>query len=426
MKINAYLLSFILMLILVGSARADVEVSESCICRSIKDQSPLGAGNKFEPDVGKLFCFTRLEGMKAQVSIIHRWIHNERIAAEIQLKAGSSSRRIWSGKNIDPSLNGQWRVEIVDKTLNLILDALEFTIGEEPKGERRSAKGDDLEKVRGYLKSLSLSDPDSISKGLEYTKAMLDQVAPSTAADEIFLEFYSFYGGVVATFSNQIYENDSPSQEELMAIYDDGASDKTLQLSENGKKNRHSKELDELYKKLRRNGMFVDVTEDTFFVDESPDFVFLNLGEHLTQPLKDYMRLRTYEKRVRFSEDASLRISFSEVGGRALTWEKFKARYPDFSKMKVIDGHIELYMRTLLTGMDNSWIFDWETGKLNEEPRKAYEHIIANYPDSHVGRIISGYYDIIKRNDFTRTDELNAYLGKVEIVPMEAIQPPLR
>lgn len=418
-----YVISFLLVTFIISipiATFADVQVPEAVVCREIADRAPAGVAETFSGDVGKLFFFTRIDGLRTDKGIVHRWIHGEEIVAEVHLKVDGWNWRTWSAKSIDPDRPGVWRVEIVDKVTNHIIRTIPFQVGKiEEDKEKRAATEGDLNQVKAHLESLSKDDPDSISKSMTYTKTLLNGLNPSPQADEIFLEYFGFYATVVGTYSRKVSDEDSPAETDLYELTERKDSDPPL-----------SKSLKEFSRLLDRNGMLIEQTEGIAFIDQDPDFVFLNLAGYLTDSIKEYMRIRTAESRKRFSEDAGLRISFSEVAGRVLNWEKFKAKYPDFFKMSVVDGHIELYTRTLLGGMSNtpSFDFSWgdKVGKLRDGPKAAYEHVIHNYPSTNIGQIVSAYYNVIKQNDYEYREEVKSFLDEIQIVPLRGVQLPLR
>jgi hypothetical protein len=418
-----FVISFLLITFLITLPTAtysDVLVPEAVVCREVVDRTPVGTAENFSNGVGKLICFSKIEGLGTDKGIVHRWIHGEEIVAEVNLKVNGWNWRTWSAKSIDPGRVGDWRVEVVDKATNHVLKTITFQVGKiEEDKEKRAATEGDLNQVKVHLESLAKDDPDSISKGMIYTKTLLNELNPSPQVDEIFLEYFGFYATVVRTYSRKISDEDSPAEADLYEITEKKESDPPL-----------SESMRIFSKVLARNGMMIEQTEGIAFIDQAPDFVFLNLVDYLTEPVKEYMRIRTAESRKRFSEDAGLSISFSEVAGRVLNWEKFQAKYPDYFKMSVVDGHIELYTRTLLGGMSNtpSFDFSWEgtVGKLRDGPRVAYEYIIKNYPSTNIGQTVRAYYDVIKQSDYENSDEVKSFLKEIDFVPMRGVQLPLR
>jgi hypothetical protein len=167
------------------------------------------------------------------------------------------------------------------------------------------------------------------------------------------------------------------------------------------------------------------VTEGDFYLDARTDYFLTIFNNRVSPGLNTYLVLRKQEMDEGFSEDAGLLISFEEVYGRVLRWEKFIETYPD----GVITGHAKYYLAsylsTLLSGMDNSPVFD-EHERLDFEIQKLYEKIIREGPPATSTQIIKGYYDLLSKNEFKRSPDLDSYLDQQSLTSMQGVQPDLR
>ena len=95
------------------------------------NRSPVSLDVSFFPaDVGRLFCFSRLEGMTPPTTITHVWHYNEHEMARVELPVAASSWRTWSSKKILPAWQGEWLVQVLDADGNE-LDSVSFTVGAE-------------------------------------------------------------------------------------------------------------------------------------------------------------------------------------------------------------------------------------------------------------------------------------------------------
>lgn len=90
-----------------------LRVEKVAICRGVEQRTPLGIGNVFTSDAGKLFCFTKVVGARSDTLVIHRWFLNGDLRSSVELPVKSSRWRTWSTKRIDTSDVGDWMVEIV-------------------------------------------------------------------------------------------------------------------------------------------------------------------------------------------------------------------------------------------------------------------------------------------------------------------------
>lgn len=74
----------------------------------------VGAGELFAPDVERVFCLTRVEGLADDTTITHAWYHEGVTRARVDLPVRSSNWRTWSSKLILPGWTGVWEVKVLD------------------------------------------------------------------------------------------------------------------------------------------------------------------------------------------------------------------------------------------------------------------------------------------------------------------------
>ena len=102
-------------------------VETAVICKDVVNREPVGPGDKFSKDVGKLVCFTKITGASPETEIKHLWYYQDKLLDTISLPVKASTWRTWSRKTIPPEMTGEWKVEIKDANDNL-LTTLIFTI----------------------------------------------------------------------------------------------------------------------------------------------------------------------------------------------------------------------------------------------------------------------------------------------------------
>jgi len=100
-----------------------LQVTEGVVCRDAVDREPVDVGEEFESTVGKLFCFTKIEGVGMPSEITH--VDGER--ARTALSVGGSGWRTWSTKNIMDHEIGEWHVDVLGPEGEL-LRTVKFTI----------------------------------------------------------------------------------------------------------------------------------------------------------------------------------------------------------------------------------------------------------------------------------------------------------
>ena len=102
-------------------------VAEQTICTAIEERVPTGADSSFASDVGQLYCFTKITGAEDTTSVSHVWYLNDEEKAKVELSIKGKSWRTWSSKRIDPIWVGDWNVEVVSASGD-VLSTKTFTI----------------------------------------------------------------------------------------------------------------------------------------------------------------------------------------------------------------------------------------------------------------------------------------------------------
>ncbi|KJY98265.1 DUF2914 domain-containing protein, partial [Pseudoalteromonas piscicida] len=67
----------------------------------------------------KLYFFTEVHALKDQV-VSHLWFHQDELMAEVELPIQAARYRTYSSKNVMPSQTGDWRVEVVTQSGQLL------------------------------------------------------------------------------------------------------------------------------------------------------------------------------------------------------------------------------------------------------------------------------------------------------------------
>lgn len=106
---------------------AGLQVTRAAICKEVIQREPIDSDTVFPSDIGKVFCFSKIEGARSPVAIFHIWKYKDKEMARVKLNVKSSSWRTWSSKKILASWVGPWMVEIQDES-GTILKTLEFEI----------------------------------------------------------------------------------------------------------------------------------------------------------------------------------------------------------------------------------------------------------------------------------------------------------
>ncbi|MCX5785704.1 MAG: PorV/PorQ family protein [Elusimicrobia bacterium] len=110
---------------------AELKVTNIKIAQSISGGYPQGTADKFDPNVGRLYCWTAVKVSPAPGTIKHVWYNPERrkaltVKLPVQPVEENASWRTWSTTKVYP---GKWKVEVTDENGN-VLDTITFMVGE--------------------------------------------------------------------------------------------------------------------------------------------------------------------------------------------------------------------------------------------------------------------------------------------------------
>jgi hypothetical protein len=176
---------------------------------------------------------------------------------------------------------------------------------------------------------------------------------------------------------------------------------------------------------LKQVGWELYEIEGYYYIGENGAWFLDRYRRILTKPWIQYFNQRKLEIRQKFSEDAALLISWEALRKRIAFWEEFLTQNPSFPLKDEINSYLDTYIRTFLTGMDNSQItVDYNNNALRKEVKTAYETYPKKDKSSRYHKIVGGYYEILKRSGFVVTEELADYLDAQGIKSMNAVQPP--
>lgn len=74
----------------------------------------VGPAEAFTPDVERVFCLSRIEGLAGDTVVTHAWYHEGRTMARVDLPVRGEHWRTWSSKGIVPGWTGPWEVKVLD------------------------------------------------------------------------------------------------------------------------------------------------------------------------------------------------------------------------------------------------------------------------------------------------------------------------
>ncbi len=268
----------------------------------------------------------------------------------------------------------------------------------------KNAKGD-LKSFISLLGVLNKSKLSSIAIAMDYVKTCI--VAGNQENDDI----YVFFCGIYYNIANQISDS---LEIKYTGVMDDFEN------------NRNSSLLRIFKSNLAECGTEIFSSEGQFYLDVEADYFYDNFKGIVSKGLKEYLAIRSEEMKKGFSEDAGLLISFEEVYKRAKRWELFINDYPHAICNEEARMYYETYLETLMTGMDNSRVFEGEENIIVPEIKALYEEIMKEDAQSNITKIIISYYSFLSKNNFKEPENIDKFLKENNLSSMLAVQPFLR
>lgn len=290
-----------------------------------------------------------------------------------------------------------------DQTLTEIPIDLEKAKQKIEENKAKLAITGDFQEFKTFTQGLNKFDLYSISTTADYLKVFLPK-ANQADKDSTYLYFLQIFYGTV----NNLTDSLSIKFPE------------TMRKMEEGKEDTQTKNLEE-YLSLFGAGVFM--TEGMFYLDVEPDYFLSIFDKQVSNGLNAYLIQRKRELIEGFSEDAGLIISFDKVYERVLKWEQIVAENPNFLMVDDSQQYYETYLETLLTGMDNSRVFDFEDERLIPEVKEIYESVAKSGPNTKSTEIIKDYYNLLVESDFKYSDKVDDYLKKNGLSSMLGVQP---
>ncbi len=283
----------------------------------------------------------------------------------------------------------------------LLLDNSISKLVKENHRKLSGIKGD-LKSFTNYINKLDNDSLSSIPFALDYIHTCI--ATTDVYRDSIFLLFnIKFYA-----VANQVSEALDTKYKLILAELD---------------KDSNTAELRSFKNNLKTCGIAVFSSEGTYYLDVISDYFYNNFKNRVSPGVAEFLRIRKDELKEGFSEDAGMLISFEDLYRRVKRWEHFNNQFPNTIYRDEANSFYETYLETLMTGMDNSRVFEFDADSLSPGIKTLYENIIKEEPESPTTKIIAAYYTFLARHDFKENDSIDLFLQANHLSTMLAIQP---
>jgi len=223
---------------------------------------------------------------------------------------------------------------------------------------------------------------------------------------------------IYVLFTNMYYE--------ASRVLSDCIDSKYTDLTQKIEQKIHDSQVTNFEQCLDICGMCLSSTEGAYYAGEKPDYLFSLFSGRGSAALDEYLKLTNKELKEGYVDDAALLISFDNLYKRVLAWEDFINNYPKSFLITEAQGYYNSYLGTLLSGLDNSRVFDSETNKLIPELQALYEQIVSKNDSRKSSKTIAEFYALVKSNNFSMPATLNQFLDERGLSSMLGVQPETR
>ena len=164
---------------------------------------------------------------------------------------------------------------------------------------------------------------------------------------------------------------------------------------------------------LAKVGWEIKYSEGMAYVGQSGGWIVKRFKNILPPEWIEYYAISDPETEKGFADDAALMITWEELAGRIVSWDRFLVKHPDFPLKRGISETVKLYLNIYLSGIDNTPVtVNYDDPKLHPELKQSYEAFLKNNKDSKYYPLIDGYWRVLSENDFQVNDKTRSYVAK--------------
>jgi hypothetical protein len=256
-----------------------------------------------------------------------------------------------------------------------------------PDTERLSA-------LSGYLQTLPIGQLGSGKSAIDYVKRSFSS-SSGTLADAAFilLERFLFRMETAGNLYNLTEEAVAWEENDSEAI----------------RKEQFNMKKYPLTKSLAENGFRLEVGEGMIFPIVDWAILADFFVEKVTPPMKEYLLQCVSEQKDNPFDDGGIVIGLDTLAERAVFWEKFNLQNPYFIR-KNETMQKEQWMRLiLLTGSDNTRVFDFENHTVAEYFKKAWAHIGQKYVGTQLAKDVQEFTGICEKSGWKQNPSTEAW-----------------
>ncbi len=103
-------------------ASGEGSIAKGVFTTEIVDREPVDEIDSLYTDVTTIFFFTDIRNMQGK-TVLHRWVHEGQVRAEVSFEVGGPRWRVYSSKNLAEEWLGNWKAEVLDSEGNRLHEA---------------------------------------------------------------------------------------------------------------------------------------------------------------------------------------------------------------------------------------------------------------------------------------------------------------
>ncbi len=191
------------------------------------------------------------------------------------------------------------------------------------------------------------------------------------------------------------------------------AKEYTGELTDNYLNGIEEKTVRDLLIATKNNGYKIETAEGFFFpvIDYS---LYKQYRQKVTPDMTAYIDLMAVESAQTPVKDAALVIGWQEVLRRSLKQEQFIKEYGNSVKSEDVRQLLTRYLSFALYGANNTPLFSYEDRQMMPAAKKAYLATEFSAGNGTFSKLMAEYLTVLKKNDFTLTQEVDEYRKKAE------------
>jgi hypothetical protein len=154
----------------------------------------------------------------------------------------------------------------------------------------------------------------------------------------------------------------------------------------------------------RQAGFDFNSGEGAWYLDTDPRFLAKAAAVLPRGAFKDYVLFWSREADERVVEDAGLVISWEELRLRLTRWERFRSLHATIPEAPVaLEREIRDLAAFYLCGVDNTPIFGWDSGALDQKLKTSYERFLSENQSSAYHPAVAAAFDVLRGTRFRRS-----------------------